>query len=111
MGMCAPINWFLTRNGKSAKVRDFRTFARRNLGSLAVPFQGWSVNFLPVRSTAVALPENFKVDHSFCPRTEATDSTPPEVFFSGDSPASAMAALRLRRLGATCPASDVFRNS
>src|SRR5271156_6373991 len=55
MGMWAPIVWLLTRNGKSAKVRDFRTFARRNLGSLAVPFQGWSVIFLPVRSTVVAL--------------------------------------------------------
>src|ERR1700749_2825557 len=53
IGMHAPINWFLTRNGKTVKVRDFKKFATRNLGSLAVPFQGWSVIFLPVRSTVV----------------------------------------------------------
>src|SRR5580698_6512615 len=111
IGMHAPINWFLTRNGKTAKVRDFRKFATRNLGSLAVPFQGWSVIFLPVRSTVVALLQDFKVFHAFCPRIGATDSTPPAVFISGDSAASAMAALRIPRLGPARAASDVFRTS
>jgi hypothetical protein len=33
-------------------------FAIRSESSLAAPYEGWSVNILPARSAAVALPRN-----------------------------------------------------
>ena len=49
------------------KFRGLTKFAARNQSSSAVPFQGWSVTFLPVRSTVGPLRVNFKVDHAFPP--------------------------------------------
>ena len=44
-------------------------------GALARPFQGWSVQILPVRSTVLAPGRNRMQDHSSDTSTEAVDST------------------------------------
>jgi hypothetical protein len=37
---------------------------RNPLPAKTTPFEGWSVNILPVRSTVVALPRNEMEDHA-----------------------------------------------
>ena len=108
--MYAPIKGFLTRNGKIAKVRAFKKFAMRNLGSLAVPFQGWSVIFLPVRSTVVFLQVDLKLGHAFFPRIGSTDSIPASVFFLVASAGSAT-GFAIRRLSVTWPTNEVSNSS
>src|ERR1700722_15146534 len=66
----------------------------------ARPCEGWRVNILPVRSTALVLPEISMEDHAFNSATTAGvctgDCTPLAGFFAGGSAASLAAALRTR---------------
>ncbi len=80
-------------------------------GALTRPSKGWSVKILPVRSTVLALPQNWTLDHAFTARTEGVDSTPATTFFPGCSDAPLVTAFRTRKVEATCFACGVFRNS
>ena len=82
-----------------------------HLGALTRPSKGWSVKILPVRSTVLALPQNWTHNHAFTARTEGVDSTPPTTFFPGCSEAPLVTAFRTRKVEATCFACGVFRNS
>jgi hypothetical protein len=75
------------------------------------PSKGWSVKILPVRSTVLALPQNWIRDHAFTARTEGVDSTPATTFFPGCSDAPLVTAFRTRKVEATCFACGVLRNS
>jgi len=75
------------------------------------PSKGWSVKILPVRSTVLALPQNWTLDHAFTARTEGVDSTPATTFFPGCSDVPLVTAFRTRKVEATCFACGVFRNS
>src|SRR5712671_914818 len=108
MGMCSPIDWFLARNANFAKVWSLITFATRNQSSSAVPFQGWSVNILPVRSTAVALPRIWMEDHAFNPATDAEGSGTVEDFFGSGFDPLGGAAFRGRSNSGTRCDSSVF---
>ena len=82
-----------------------------HLSALTRPSKGWSVKILPVRSTVLALPQNWIHDHAFTARTEGVDSTPATTFFPGCSDAPLVTAFRTRKVDATCFACGVFRNS
>ena len=82
-----------------------------HLSALTRPSKGWSVKILPVRSTVLALPQNWTLDHAFTARTEGVDSTPLTTFFPGCSDAPLVTAFRTRKVEATCFACGVFRNS
>src|SRR5882757_8458106 len=101
MGMCSPIDWFLARNANFAKVWSLIVFATRNQSSLAVPFQGWSVEIHPVRSTVLAPPRILGLLHAFCARTDSLDSTPATGFRAGASVGSEAGILRTRNVAAT----------
>ena len=58
-------------------------FALRNESSLAAPYEGWSVNILPVRSTVVVLPQIFARDHAFNPATVAAVCAADSVAVAG----------------------------
>jgi len=80
-----------------------------------VPYEGWSVKILPVRSTVVVLPRISMEDHAFNPATTAgvctVDFTPFAGFSAGGSTASLLGPLRMRRVGVTWAACELFRNS
>ncbi len=75
------------------------------------PSKGWSVKILPVRSTVLALPQDWTHNHAFTARTEGVDSTPATTFVPGCSDAPLFPTFRTRKVEATCFACGVFRNS
>ena len=79
--------------------------------ALTRPSKGWSVEILPVRSTVLALPQDWTHNHAFTARTGGVDSTPATIFFTGCSDAPMVAAFRMRKVEATCFDCGVFRNS
>ena len=97
----APIASFLARNANLANVSSVIAFATRSQSSLAVPFQGWSVEIHPVRSTVLAPPRTLGLLHAFCARTDSPDSTPTTGFRAGASVGSEAGILRTRNVPAT----------
>ena len=82
-----------------------------HLSALTRPSKGWSVKILPVRSTVLALPQDWHTIHAFTARTEGADSTPLTTFFPGCSDVPLVTAFRTRKVEATCFACGVLRNS
>lgn len=105
------IDGFLARNANFVKALSLTTFATRNLSSLAVPFQGWSVTVHPVRSTVVAPPRNWTPIHAFTVRTESTGAVALTAFFAGCSIGSELGTFRTRKVELICFASGVFKKS
>src|ERR1039457_163571 len=97
-----------------SKTVCFQWYLPRYQSIWAVPYQGWSVQIHPVRSTVLAPARICSPDHAFTTRTEAVDSTPDPSFFGGCSAccfASLVGPLRTRNVGATSLACGVFRKS
>ena len=82
-----------------------------HLSALTRPSKGWSVKILPVRSTVLALPQDWTHNHAFTACAEGVDSTPATTFFTTCSEAPLATAFRTRKVEATCFACGVFRNS
>jgi len=98
-------------HSSAPKIVMFLKSLKVHLGALTRPSKGWSVKILPVRSTVLALPQNWTLDHAFTARTEGVDSTPLTTFFPGCSDVPLVTAFRTRKVEATCFACGVFRNS
>ena len=93
----------------------FLMFVQVYVGIPARPYEGWSVEVPPVRSTAVVLARIPMEDHALEPATTAgvcaAGCTPFVGFFAGGSDASGTGALRMRSVDATCRASGGVKNS
>ena len=93
----------------------FQRYLSRYESIWAVPFQGWSVEIHPVRSTAVVLALILMEDHAFNPAATvggcAVDRSPFVGFIGGGSAASLLGPLRMRSVGVTWAAWELFRNS
>ena len=80
------------------------------LERFAAPFEGWSVEIQPVRSTVSFSPLILGEDHGFTSLADSIDSTPGTVlatafgFVSGGT-----LLLRTRSVGRTCRASELLR--
>src|SRR5271170_7976038 len=77
----------------------------------ARPSKGWSVNILPVRSTAVVLARMLRAYHAFNPATEEALLAPFKGAVTDAFTASGAGAFRTRRVEATCRASGDRRKS
>ena len=93
----------------------FLPFVRVYVGIPARPYEGWSVNIAPVRSTVVALPRIWMEDHALDPPTTAgvwdDDGVAETGFFVDGSAVPFAVALRTRNVGVIRCASGDFKYS